>query len=62
MTDLFTYRKYILNCPRIKQSHLGKCSNEKVRTWILVKGTLRNTADFTSALDLTMLVILKHLI
>ena len=34
-----------------KQSHLGKCSNEKLRTVTLVnEGTLRNIADFASAL------------
>ena len=47
MTDLSKCRKYILNCPRIKESHLGKCRNEKLRTWTLVNDrTLRNTADF----------------
>ena len=51
MIDLFTSHKYILNCPRIKQSNLGTCSNEKLRTWTLFNdGTLWNTADFTRAL------------
>ena len=51
MTDLFSWRKYISNCTWIKQSHLGKCRNKKLHTWTLVNnGTLRNTADFASAL------------
>ena len=52
MTDLFTWRKYISNFSWIKQSHLEKFSNTKLRAWILVNdGTLRNKADFASALD-----------
>ena len=52
MTNLFTRHKYISNCRWIKQSHLRKFSNEKLRAWILVNdGTLGNKADFASALD-----------
>ena len=52
MTDLFTCCRYIVSCSWTKQSHLGKCSNGKLLTWTLVNdGTLRATADFTSALS-----------
>ena len=53
MTDLFTCPKDIASCPWTKQSHLGKCSNEKLHPSTLVNGgTLRSTADdFASALS-----------
>ena len=55
MTDLFTRRRDIPSCPSIKQSHLGKCVNGKLRTSILVnEGTLRSTqnaANIASALS-----------
>ena len=52
MTDLFTCRRDIASCPCTKQSHLGKCSNGKLRTLTLANdGTLRSPADFASALS-----------
>ena len=67
MTDLFTRRRDIANCPSTKQSHLGKCNNGKLRTSTLVNdGILRRTVDFASALSnvkmLIMLKMLKYLI
>ena len=41
-----------LNFSWTKQRHLEKFSNEKLRAWILVNdGSLKNKADFASALD-----------
>ena len=53
MTDLSERRRSdIASCPRIKQSNLGKCRNENLRTLTLVTDrTLRTTADFASALS-----------
>ena len=52
MIDLFIHCKDIASCPWTKQSHLGKCSNRKLRTSTLVNdGTLRSTADIVSALS-----------
>ena len=52
MTDLLTCRRDIISCPSTKQSHLGKCSNRKLRTSTLANdGTLRSTGDFPSALS-----------
>ena len=55
MTDLFTHRRDVPSCPWIKESHLGKCSNEKLRTSTLVNDrtliSIKSTADFASALS-----------
>ena len=52
VSDLFTWRKYMSNFSWIKQSHLGKFNNKKLRALILVNdGSLKNKADFASALD-----------
>ena len=52
MTGIFTRRRDIASCPWTKQSHLGKCSNGKLRTLTLVNdGTIKSTADFASALS-----------
>ena len=52
ITDLFIWRKYISDFSWIKESHLENFSNTKLFDWILVNdGTLRNNADFASALD-----------
>ena len=52
MTKLSTYRKDIASCPWNKQSHLGKCTNGKLRTATLINdGFLRSTEDFPSALS-----------
>ena len=66
MIDLFTRHRDIANSPSTKQNHLGKCSNEKLRTSTLVNdGTLRSIADFASALSnvktLVMLKMLRYL-
>ena len=52
MTDLFSRPKDLASCPRIKQCHLEKCSNGKLRTSTLVNdGNLRSTVDFALALS-----------
>ena len=52
MTDLFTHHRDIASYPWTKQSHLGKCSSGKLRTWTLVNvETLRSTTGFASALS-----------
>ena len=52
MADLYKCRRDIVSCPLIKQSHLKKFSNKKLLTSTLVNdGTLRNTAEFASALS-----------
>ena len=52
ITNLFTWRKYISSCSRIKQSYLEKFSSKDLRVWILVNdGTLRNKANFASTID-----------
>ena len=52
MTNFFARSRDITNCPLTKQNHLGKCSNEKLRTSVLINdGTLRSIADFASALS-----------
>ena len=51
MIGIFTCRKYISNSPWTKQTHLAKSSELELHTWTLViDGTLRDTADFVSAL------------
>ena len=56
VTLAFTYDRPFHTSQRhwklsMKQSHLGNCSNEKLRTSTLVnEGTLRSKADFVSAL------------
>ena len=51
MTDLCTRRRFIASYQRTKESHLGECSDEKLRTsTFLNDGTLRSTDDFASAL------------
>ena len=51
MTDLCTRRRFIASYPRTKESHLGECSDEKLRTsTFLNDGTLRSTDDFASTL------------
>ena len=61
MSDLFTRRRDIASCPLTKQNHLGKCSNEKLRTSTLVNdGTIRSIADFASTLS--NVKMLKYLI
>ena len=39
MTNIFTCRRNIANCPWIKQSHREKCSNKKLRTelWLMTE-------------------------
>ena len=63
MTDLSTRRRDIASCLLTKQNHLGICSNGKLYTSTLVNdGTLRNIANFTSALsNVKMLIMLKML-
>ena len=52
MTDLFTRPVDIASYPWTKQSHLEKCINGIMRTSTLVnEGTLRSTANFSSALS-----------
>ena len=54
MSDLSTLRRYISNFSWIKQGYLEKFVNTKLCAWILVHDeTLRNKADFGSALDNT---------
>ena len=49
--NLFTRPRDITSCPWTKQSHVGKCNSGKLNTSTLVNdGTIRSTADFTSAL------------
>ena len=64
MTDPFTCSKNVGGCPLTKENHLGKCSNGKLRTSSLINdGTLRNIADFASALNsIKILIMLKMLI
>ena len=63
MNNLFTHRRDMASCPWTKQSHLGKCSNRKLRTWTLVNdGTLRSTTDFTSALSIVNNVKISDLL
>ena len=53
MTDLFTCRKYISNCPLIKQRAIWEnvaTRNCVLELW-LVTENLRNTSYFASALD-----------
>ena len=60
-TDLFTRRRDIASCPLTKQKHLGKCSNEKLRTSTLANdGTIRSIADFASTVS--NVKMLKYLI
>ena len=63
MTNLFTRLRDIASCPFTKQNHLRKCRNGGLRTSSLVNdGTLRNIADFASALsNVKMLIMLKML-
>ena len=50
--NLSTRRRDIASCPWTKPSHLGKCSNGKLRTWTLANDeTLRSTANFASTLS-----------
>ena len=52
MTNFFTCCRDIASCSRSKQSHLGRCSNGKLRTWTLVSDkTLRSTVELESALS-----------
>ena len=52
MTSLFTRHIEILSCPRIRWSHLERCSNGKLGTSTLVNdGILRSTVDVASALS-----------
>ena len=63
MTNLFTCRRDIASCLLIKENHLEKCSNGKLRTSTLVNDvTLRSIANFVSALsNVRMLIMLKML-
>ena len=63
LTDLLTCRKCISNCPWIKQSHLGKCSKDKVCNWASVMQKYRNTEiQPISHQHLAMLIMSKYLI
>ena len=61
MTDLYTRYGDIASCSLIKQNHLGKCSNGKLRISTFVNdGTLRSIAHFASTLsNVKMLIISK---
>ena len=61
MTYLFTRRRDIAKSALTKQNHLGKCSNGKLRTYVL--GTHRSLANSASALSsVKLLIMLKTLI
>ena len=47
----FTRSREIASCPSTKQSHLRKCSNEKLRTLTLVNDRTLRTTDFASTLS-----------
>ena len=61
MTDLFTHDKDITSCSWIKQSHLGKCSNEKFRTLTLLMAEPSEMQPISHQ-HWAMLIIIKYLI
>ena len=59
----FSLGRDIASCSSTKQSHLGRCSNGKLRTSTLVNdGTLRSTADFASALSKVKMLIIREML
>ena len=65
MTELFTCCRDTASCPSIKQSHLGKCSNWRLRVSTLVNdGNVKfiaDIADFASEFSSVKMLIMLNI-